>query len=177
MAVEPLPVFVLSQVAGGTDLFRTLGPVVETLGFVSVAVLPAVGATVCFNYGARSRFQKARGHLRQRAGDPAGFRMAAASRPEAVSNAAEVSCEPWLLVCPFGAGACGRNLPSRRVTDRVCAVSVSKKKTRPAFGPRLRQEVRKEVRPSRSRTPLHSTQPMWAVRESGVSFSWICLSS
>ena len=105
MAVEPLPAFVLSQAAGGRGLFRTLGPVVETLGFVSVAVLPAVGATACFSYGARGHFQKVRGHLRQRAGDPAGFRTAAASRPEAVSNAAEVSCEPWLLVCPFGAGA------------------------------------------------------------------------
>jgi len=176
MAEEPLPAFVLSQAAGGTGLFRTLGPVVETLGLVSVAVLPAVGATACFSYGARGHFQKVRGHLRQRAGDPAGFRTAAASRPEAVSNAAEVSCGPWLSVQCFDAPACGRNPFSGRVTDR-CAVSLSKKKTRPAFGPRLRLEVRKEVRPSRSRTPLHSTQPMWAARESDVRFSWICLSS
>jgi hypothetical protein len=58
----------------------------------------------------------------------------------------------------------------------VPADSLSKKKTRPAFGPRLRLEVRKEVRPSRSRTPLHSTQPMWAAREWCVRFSWIRLS-
>ena len=53
MATEPLLALLLSNTSGGSELFRLASPVVEALGFLSIVVLPAVGATAGFNMGVR----------------------------------------------------------------------------------------------------------------------------
>jgi len=54
MAVEPLLGLLLPRgPQTSPDLLEILGTVVEAVGFVAATVLPAVGATVGFNLGAR----------------------------------------------------------------------------------------------------------------------------
>lgn len=56
MVVEPLLGQLLSaSLPQGSELFQVLGPVVEGIGFACMVVLPAIGATVGFNIGARER--------------------------------------------------------------------------------------------------------------------------